>query len=62
MDLNAIEVMLAVIKPKHSPINLLGKLFFAACPLREQRIKIIVVGLVFGAVVTVVILVQNGWH
>ena len=68
MDLSAIEVMLAVIKPEYSPINLLGKLFFWRLSPWQQRSKIIIVmwsiivGLAFGAAVMMVILIQNGRH
>ncbi len=68
MDFAAFAVMLGVIKPEHSPINLLGKLFFRAQAPWEQRRKIsillwtVAMGLIFGGLCVTAFILQNNRH
>lgn len=66
--LRDIRAYVKEIKPEHSPLNLLGKLFFRNQAPWEQRRKMSVVlwsvaiGLLLGGVCTLVILFQNKRH
>jgi len=68
MDFAAFGLMLKGIKPEHSPLFLLGKLFFRNQAPWQQRRKISVVlwsvtiGLILGGICTLVILFQNNRH
>ena len=68
MDFAAFAVMLGVIKPENSPINLLGKIMFRGEAPWEQRLKIsivlwtVVMGLIFGGLCVAAFILQNNRH